>query len=271
MVYTVLTGHSSKSCDGDGPTPTARIFLSYRTSIVSLCCLLLCLFVKASAQTDSDCLGELFGLDSRNDDESVYIRTQAPRNAFPFYVSLRKGNFDLHYCAGTLISPSYVVTSASCIDPKELGFDYKNVKAFVGAYELESEDHEANGESNSDHCASKAIKIENVTIHEKYRNGKDGQGPYNALYDIAILHLKGQAHVGWSALPLEVPEDCCDGVDFVNVGLGRRAEGEVYASSLEMAAFPFMPYPTCVDSFKQCAHLYPYLCSCSTSCFLSQI
>ena len=251
------------------------MLLDHIPSPVFLCYLFLCLFLKAFAQTDSDGLSELFGLDSHDGHEDVYIRTQAPRDAFPFYVSLRKGVFDLHYCAGTLISPSFIVTSASCIDSKELGFGIKNVKAFVGAYELEPDNlsgrRKANRAGGSGHCTAKAIKIKDVVIHELYRNGKDGRGPYNPVYDIAVIRLKKQAHVNWTALPFELLEDCCDGVDFVNVGLGRRFQSGPYASSLEMATFPSMPYPTCDNFFKQCVHFYSFLHSCCISCLLSQI
>ena len=232
-----------------------------RLRTASILCLLFFIpfFFGVSDAQNTELL-KLFGRKPEGKREDVYKRKKAPEGAFPFYVSLRRANLDLHYCAGTLISPKYVLTSASCMDSDTFGYGIANATALVGAYHLEFEQEDEISENGKREkelphptCGPLMVNISKVHVPKAYSNGTDIRHPYNAQYDIAIVELEKASSASWAAMPLEVPDDCCDDdVDFVSAGLGRAEEAGPYSISLEMAAFPFMPYSECAEFFEEC-------------------
>ena len=215
--------------------------------------MLIFLLLPPSSCQETELL-ELFGYPESAERSSVYERKEAPpRNSLHYYVSLRRSLIDLHFCAGTLISPRFILTSASCMDPGVSGAHVENATAHIGIYDLDPDaggrQNRRNRQQNTD-GSDLHRTISNVIFHERYSNGTAGRPPYDARYDIALVNLTEPSTQNWTALPLERP-DCCDGVDFLNIGLGRSETSGPFAVRLEMAGFGFMPYDDCQEALAE--------------------
>lgn len=209
--------------------------------------------VAPSACEDA-ALAELFR-HSEHASSTTHQRAAVPESAIPYYVSFKHNG--AHFCAGTLISWSWVLTSASCMDPDVYGHPLSEVTADAGISELAPTRLSSTGrrllsDAVDDALQScvpqRGLKIKRVEKHPEYSNGAAGRPPYDAKYDVALVNLTEGVNLRWALLPLEVSE-CCDG-DLLNVGFGRAEPGGQLVERLEMAAFPLVPYPDCVGAFS---------------------
>ena len=172
-------------------------------------------------------LAELFK-HSEDAPSSIHQRVAAPTDALPYYVSFKHNG--AHFCAGTRISWSWILTSASCMDLDVYGHPLAEITADVGASTLTP-----TRQLLSDECTpQRDVGIERVEIPPEFSGSGD-----NATHDVALVELEREVSLPWATLPLEVP-DCCDGEDLLNVGYGS-------ATRLQMAAFHFQP---CADALK---------------------
>ena len=213
--------------------------------------LILCLALHAVCEPTE--LHELFDLPTDAEREDLYQRKDAPPGTFSFYASVRRKRDNAHICAGTLISPHYVLTSATCVDPDEEGHHVKKVIVDIGTHSIASPENAERTKSTkkSWYKPEYCMQVERIIPHEKYSNGGEGRPPYDPKYDIALLKLKKASKLCWAQLPL-AESDCCDDEDYLNVGLGRtESEYSAHARNLEMAALPYMPHKQCAAYFKK--------------------
>ncbi|XP_041980966.1 chymotrypsin-1-like [Aricia agestis] len=118
---------------------------------------------------------------SESSEEAV---TQAPQPSAPFLVSLRQTSEDKKgpYCAGTIISPRAILTSAYCLQRFEEEQPLELLKVVVGTNELDS------GESYG---------IEKLVIHENYYNEDN-----NTIHDVAIIFTDEEIQFSDEVLPV---------------------------------------------------------------------
>jgi len=231
------------------------------------------MIILASTRCQDSQLDELFG-QSGGEFAAIHQRTAAPHHAFPFYVSFKHRDTEEHFCAGTLISSQWILTSAWCMDLELHGMTARPT-ADVGIFEARStwerdyddllpssrlgtslpQSHVKYSEvysffQQSECTPDLEMEIDDVVVPDGYSNGTAGGPPYNPKYDIALVKLsKPSTHV-WAVLPFEAP-NCCDGMNLLNIGMGRfRSDGRTEAL-LGMIAFPFMPYADCADAFQR--------------------
>lgn len=165
------------------------------------------------------------GVQKLNNFERIVGGKDAIEKEVPFIVSLRK--FGQHFCGGSLINESWVVTAAHCIDGVGKPDD-----VLVGSLSV-------GGSSGS-----QKFKVDKVFVHPDY-NKKIVSGS-----DFAILKLKGKVAVDFASLNNEAPENLFT-KDFTVAGWGVLDEnGYSSPNILQILTVPYVDQKSCEEQFQ---------------------
>ena len=93
-------------------------------------------------------------------------------NSWPMMVSLKSHqNFDEHFCGGTILTESYILTAAHCVDQFSNDVLSENLTITAGVHNLSQ--------------PNRIIRqVDQIIIHPSWEEYK-----HDAQYDIALLHL----------------------------------------------------------------------------------
>ncbi|KAK6640424.1 hypothetical protein RUM44_012118 [Polyplax serrata] len=130
-------------------------------------------------------------------DPYIVSGTPAPKDAYPFIVSLRAKKTNDFYCGGALVSDRFVLTAAHCIHDS-----IKFIEVGVGSNAIENQTiHE----------------LEEAFIYPSYT-------PLTTIDDIALLKLKKPVTFSDSVQPILFPfPNRTDNLPVIAMGWGRTA------------------------------------------------
>jgi len=150
----------------------------------------------------------------------------AEEGEFPFMVSLQRGTS--HFCGGSLVDKSWVLTAAHCVKTGTSG-----IKIRIGVLKLGTTDG-----------------VETFTA-KKIISHPDNSSSTNA-YDFALIQLSGESAftpVALNADALDLPELETDSPMAVTVGWGRTAEGGSISSKLLKVEVPLVNTARCEAAY----------------------
>ncbi|KAM4889339.1 uncharacterized protein RHO17_019158 [Thomomys bottae] len=133
-------------------------------------------------------------------------------HAWPFMVSLQQRGG--HFCGGTLIAPSFVLTAAHCVN----GRNFRLVSAVLGTHNLR----------RPERATRQTFRVQRV-----FENGFD---PVLLLNDIAVLQLNGSAKINANVQVARLPaqgQGVGNGVQCLAMGWGRLGTNRPVPSVLQ--------------------------------------
>lgn len=148
---------------------------------------------------------------------------------FPYQISLQFKN--QHFCGGSLISESWIVTAAHC---KVDGLD--PIEAVAGEHDLSSDSGDEQRRS-----------VTEFTIHEDYEGGQNSVGPD----DIAVIKVDEPFELSSRVTVIQLPEpDSYPSGSAVVSGWGSvsRVPGE-YPDILQVSIFFYLNMSTVKEGF----------------------
>ncbi|XP_049732041.1 neutrophil elastase [Elephas maximus indicus] len=132
-------------------------------------------------------------------------------HAWPFMVSLQlRGG---HFCGATLITPSFVMSAAHCVN----GINFRSVQAVLGAHNLRRRERTR----------------QTFTVQRVFENGFD---PTSLQNDIVILQLNGTATLNANVQVAQLPAQdrgVGDGERCLAMGWGRLGMNQPQPSVLQ--------------------------------------
>uniref|UniRef100_A0A1Q3FLE9 Putative trypsin-like serine protease n=1 Tax=Culex tarsalis TaxID=7177 RepID=A0A1Q3FLE9_CULTA len=164
----------------------------------------------------------------------------APVGAWPWHVAVyytkNNGQKRDYRCGGTLISPEYVLTTASCAR-YTTGKPEGSVRAVLGLHSLV--------EMSS---SAREIFVKDAFIHEQYVHGE-------SMYDVALLQLKTAVNYTKYIQPVCLPgaDDKIERFDNKHgtiVGWGNDQSGKL-SDQLQSASVPVISFMDCLKSDRE--------------------
>lgn len=137
--------------------------------------------------------------------------TPAIAAEFPFIVSLQRGS--THFCEGSLVDKSWVLTAAHCVRSGTSG-----LKIRIGLLK------------QGDQSGTETFSANKIIIHP------DNSGSIND-YDFALIQLKGESRftpVGLSAAPIDIPDEEEKAAMAITAGWGTTSEGGISSTLLKV-------------------------------------
>lgn len=161
-------------------------------------------------------------------------------NSWPWIVSfVKKNNNSLQYCAGSLIGPDWILTTAHCFLSSAFEFPVDHWKYIAGNHFLDKKD-----------SYEQVLEPKEVFIHPKYvpsNNYSPGD------YDIALIRLRFPVKITLQVRPICLPNDTDSGIEedlhFV-VGWGNVYDTPTYNRSNVLRELPvhIIPQDVCNGS-----------------------
>ncbi|EFA09201.1 trypsin-7 [Tribolium castaneum] len=153
-------------------------------------------------------------------------------NSYPYQVSIQTGLFaNEHQCAGTIISPSWVVTSAHCV-----GISLLVSRVVAGTFNLSDID-------NNPNVQIRKIDLYNVIKHPDYNDISN---------DVALLKMTQPFEFNDYVKPLQISKVRCIAEDEMTVftGWGAKNDQNHFNSVLQAANMSVIPFEDCFRSFN---------------------
>jgi len=172
---------------------------------------------------------------------SIHGGEEAAEGEFPYIISIRRiANAFQHMCAGSLISPDWVLTSAFCVTE-------------VGTYSIDAVGGDHNLLMPSLHEQIRGV--DQIIRHPNYTASDASIGGLATpeTNDIALVHLKSPMQMTdyVQVIPL-MREEVIDG-DCVTAGWGTHSLGSLIPGRLlQKAAAPLIERADCEETLATC-------------------
>jgi len=147
-------------------------------------------------------------------------------NTYPWMVSIQSKTDSEHFCGGSLIDESYILTAAHCIEDAQAS----EIQVVVSEYHLQETSQQ-----------EQVIAIKNIYMHQGY--GDDN--------DIAVLELAAPSNKS----PVKLADESLNnglevGTNMTVMGWGNQlAEGEKFPSILQEVQLPLADHAQCKTSY----------------------
>ncbi|XP_069704879.1 transmembrane protease serine 9-like [Periplaneta americana] len=154
----------------------------------------------------------------------------AEKGEFPWIVWIRLGHKNGDFCAGTLISPSYVLTAAHCLQDTE---DVSDLNLYLGLHNI--------AEAKNPHKAT------SMKIHSEFVDDEE----LNLPNDIGIIQLDKPVEFSDRIRAACIPKENYnyDNGEATVAGWGVTAENGRPAKLLRKVKLPFVPRSLCNETF----------------------
>lgn len=152
----------------------------------------------------------------------------APREEFPYLVSLQTGSFG-HFCGGALISSDWVLTAAHCVK----NIDLNMLQVVAGLQKL------------SDQNGVERHEADDIIIHPGY-----DQATHD--YDYALVGLSDESRfppVILNTSEIDIPDNEADEPMAIIAGWGATTQGGALSQNLLRANVPLVSKPRCNDVY----------------------
>ncbi|CAL4082952.1 unnamed protein product, partial [Meganyctiphanes norvegica] len=169
------------------------------------------------------------------DGQRIVGGQDATKGQFPYQISFQEKilGFQAHFCGGTIISPTHVVTAAHCVEGGDMT-DPRSLLVVAGEHNLDINDGD-----------EQTIHLEFIIEHPFY-------DVISFVNDIAILKLAEPLVFNDFVGPITLPEvnQTFDGEMCRVSGWGNMKQGSHPASILQFVDVPNIPDDTCNQYFE---------------------